>query len=172
MQTQIATLSAFVTLDVNGPNEVDAALAELDDPSAVRTALRRPAGPLSDGTPTAGVLGNEVCKRGAGSGYTTGTIRSPRASKRIEDEQGVSLLAIGVLLGGCQIVQRTAAGCRARSFASATFYDMCSAQNFKDFRGRTGKIEFDEAIQVKRLLRFGKQNAGTQAAILLHNRWP
>ena len=84
----------------------------------------------------------------------------------------ISLFVIGILLSGCQIVQRTAAGCRARSFGSATFYDMCSAQNFKDFRGRTGKIEFDQAIPVKRLLRLGKQNAGTQAAILLHNRWP
>jgi serralysin len=84
----------------------------------------------------------------------------------------VSLLAIGILLSGCQIVQRTAGSCRARSLGSRTFYDMCSSQNFKDFRGRTGKIEFDQAIPVKRLLRLGKQNAGTQAAILLHNRWP
>ena len=30
---------------------------------------------------------------------------------------------------------------------------MCSAQNFTDFRGVTGKIEFDQAIPVKRLLR-------------------
>ena len=98
MQTQIATLSAFVALDVNGPNEVDAALAELDDPSAVRTGLRRPAGPLLDGTPTAAVLGNEVCKRGASSGYTTGTIHSPLASKRIEDEQGDSLLVVDAIV--------------------------------------------------------------------------
>ena len=98
MQTQIATLSAFVALDVNGPNEVDAALARLDDPSAVRTALRRPAGPLSDNTPTVAILGNEVCKRGASSGYTTGTIHSPLASKRIEDEQGDSLLIVDAIV--------------------------------------------------------------------------
>jgi serralysin len=86
--------------------------------------------------------------------------------------QIILLFTIGILLSGCQTVQRSAPGCRARSLGSATFYDMCSAQNFTDFRSRTGKIEFDQAIPVKRLLRLGKQNAGTQAAILLHNRWP
>jgi hypothetical protein len=98
MQTRIATLSAFVPLDVNGPNEVDAALARLDDASAVRTALRSPPGPLADDTPTAAILGNQVCKRGAGSGFTTGTVQSPLASKRIEDEQGDSLLIVDAMV--------------------------------------------------------------------------
>jgi hypothetical protein len=98
MQTEIASLSAFVALDVDGPNEVDAALAQLDNPSAVRTRLRSPAGPLADSTPTAALLGNEVGKRGAGSGFTTGVVHSPLASKRIEDEQGDSLLIIDAIV--------------------------------------------------------------------------
>lgn len=98
MRTEIAALSAFVVLDVNGPNEVDAALAELDVPSAVRTALRSPTGPLSDSTPTMAILGNEVGKRGAGSGFTSGMIQSPLASKRIEDDQGDSLLIVDAIV--------------------------------------------------------------------------
>jgi serralysin len=84
----------------------------------------------------------------------------------------VSLLAIGLSLSGCQVVQRTAGSCRARSLGSHTFYDMCSSQNFKDFRGRTGNIEFDQAIPVKQIMRLGKKNAGLQASIQLHYRWP
>jgi serralysin len=86
----------------------------------------------------------------------------------------ISGVAIGltVMLSGCHGITRTAVGCRARSFGNAAPYEMCSAQNFTDFRGVTGKIEFDQALPVKRLLRLGKENAGTQAAILLHNRWP
>ena len=98
MQTRIATLSAFVSLDLNGPNEVDAALAQLDDPVAVGTSLRRPAGPLADDTLMAAGLGKQVCKRGAGSGFTTGTVQSPLASKRIEDDQGDSLLIIDAIV--------------------------------------------------------------------------
>jgi hypothetical protein len=98
MQTQIATLSAFVPLDVNGSNEVDAAIARLDDPATVRTALRKPAGPLADDTPMAASLGSQVCKRGAGSDFTTGVVHSPLASKRIEDEQGDSLLIVDAIV--------------------------------------------------------------------------
>ena len=98
MQTEIATLSAFVALDLNGPNEVDAALARVNDPSEIRTALRSPTGPLSDSAPTAAILGNDVRKRGAGSGVTTGVIHSPLASKRIEDEQGDSLLILDAIV--------------------------------------------------------------------------
>jgi hypothetical protein len=97
MQTEIATLSVFVPLDINGPNEVDAALARLDDPSMVRTRLRPPAGPLADDTPVAAILGHDVCKRGAGSGFTTGVIHSALSSNRIEDEQGDSLLFIDAI---------------------------------------------------------------------------
>src|SRR5438270_5585127 len=86
----------------------------------------------------------------------------------------IAMIAIAVtaLLSGCQMVGHTAPGCRARSAGSAAPYDMCSAQNFTDFRGISGKIEFDQVVPVKRLLRLGKKNAGTQAAVLLHNRWP
>ena len=98
MQTQIARLSAFVSLDVNGPNEVDAAIARLDDPGSVRTALRKPAGPLLDDKTMAPVLGNEVCKRGAGSGFTKGTVHSALAAERIEDEQGDSLLIVDAIV--------------------------------------------------------------------------
>ena len=80
--------------------------------------------------------------------------------------------AAAILLTSCGTVTRSAPGCRARAPGNATTFDMCSAQNFTDFKGVTGKIEFDQAIPVKRLLRLGKKNAGTQAAVLLHNRWP
>jgi hypothetical protein len=94
--TQIATLSAFVRL-ATGPsdsNDVDAAIAKLDHPEAIDSAISAPAGPLSSNSPTAAVLGSEVCKIGASSpgSFTTGTVRSPIASKRVEDENGDSLL--------------------------------------------------------------------------------
>jgi serralysin len=88
---------------------------------------------------------------------------------RILSNVAISLI---VLLSGCQAITRSPASCRARAPGNAAPFDMCSAQNFTDFRGVTGKIEFDQAIPVKRLLRLGKENTGTQAAILLHNRWP
>ncbi|MEY2486449.1 MAG: serralysin [Verrucomicrobiota bacterium] len=83
-------------------------------------------------------------------------------------------VAIGciVLLAACQSISQSPPGCRARSPGNAAPYEMCSAQNFTDFRGINGKIEFDQAIPVKRLFRLGKKNAGTQAAVMLHNRWP
>ncbi len=98
MQTPIAKLSAFVALDPNGPNEVDAAIARLNDPDAAATALRKPPGPLANESPVAARLGNEVCKRGAGSGFTRGTIHSPLAAERIEDEQGDSLLIVDAIV--------------------------------------------------------------------------
>ena len=98
MQTQIAKLSAFVALDVNGPNDVDAALARLDNSAAVTVALRKPGGPLASDAPMAAVMGNEVGKRGAGSGFRRGTVHSPLAAKRIEDEQGDSLLIVDAIV--------------------------------------------------------------------------
>jgi hypothetical protein len=72
-----------------------------------------------------------------------------------------------VSFAGCQSTSSSAASCRARAVGSAAPYDMCSAQNFTDFKSMTGKIEFDQAIPVKRLLR----DRGTQAGVLLHYRW-
>ena len=85
---------------------------------------------------------------------------------------GAVVIGFFAILSGCQTFRQTAPGCRVRSSGAAGAFDMCSAQNFTDFRGVTGKIEFDQAVPVKRLLRLGQRNAGTQAAVLLHNRWP
>jgi hypothetical protein len=98
METRIAKLSAFVALDVDGTNEVDAAIARLVRSADVATALPEPAGPLADELPMAAALGSEVCKVGAGSGFTTGVVHSPLASKRIEDEQGDSILIVDAIV--------------------------------------------------------------------------
>ena len=97
---RIATLTRFIALARDGPNSVDAALAEVLDPRAVRAAFLPKVGRLGSASPVRAVEGMRVHKHGRTTGYTTGRVFDASADVTVRYEMGVLAFEDQVLIQG------------------------------------------------------------------------
>ena len=82
----IAELTDFVSIDFVSTNDVDAAIAELDVPDAVTPDIAGIGYPAA--TTAAAYVGQQVCKHGRTTGYTTGIVADVSFDGYVNYDQG------------------------------------------------------------------------------------
>jgi hypothetical protein len=97
---RIAALSKFVTLDPAAQNQVDCAIAELDNPRLAAPAVLPKVGKLTSGVPVSAAEAMRVEKTGRTTGYTTGVIRDLSADVKIQYDAGVVTFTEQILITG------------------------------------------------------------------------
>jgi Peptidase family S64 len=96
----IAKLSTFVTLQTASANQVDCAIAEVDDPKLVSSVVMPMVGKLKSGAPLVAALGMKVEKTGRTTGYTTGTIQDISANVKVSYEIGPLTFSDQIIIVG------------------------------------------------------------------------
>jgi len=96
----IARLTQFVPLDVNAPNRVDCAIAEVTDANVVRARALAKVGKLGGDQAVDATEKMRVEKVGRGTGYTTGTVFDVSATIALEYDIGELKFADQILIRG------------------------------------------------------------------------
>jgi len=136
----VAQLAEFVELSATEANEMDCALAQILDPSAVRLTFLPKVGRLRSGEPTTPSEDAAVEKVGRTTGYTTGVIFETQADVRVQYvELGNLLFRDQVLIvgekrrfsdegdSGSVIVERATKRPTALLFAGSAQYAVATA---------------------------------------------